>query len=272
MKFTKMHGCGNDFVLINNYTGRLNIENKKEFAQKICNRRLGVGADGLIIMGKSELETCDIKMEFYNADGTRGEMCGNGARCLARFAHEELNLPQAVLETLAGDVETSFVRDNIYSVKINLPSVERYNVKVLDGKISGDYIELGEPGVPHFVYKINFEEMHPEEQYRLAKTIRHDPFFPKGTNVNLYYIKENVLKIKTFERGVEDFTLACGTGVSSVDISYLKTQDDGEITLKNLVEGGELLVKIKKQGKEVRDITLIGKTELVFKGDFKQEI
>ena len=272
MKFTKMQGAGNDFIIINNMEEKLPVEKLGTLAKRICTRRLSIGADGLMVVD-APTEGGDYKMRFYNADGSLGEMCGNGARCIARYGYENglAGIMQRV-ETTAGLVIGERIDERQYRIRLN--DISKINI---DEKITVDgiertysYVELGNPGLPHVVMEIpGLSTMDKEELRLLGKELRYSEKFPKGANVNFYEITgEDTLVELTYERGVEDFTMACGTGTGSV-VSVL--------TEKNLVSGndvrvsvpgGELFITIKKdsEGGGTKDIFLTGPTNIVAEG------
>lgn len=272
MKFTKMQGAGNDFIIINNMEERLPVEKLGTLAKRICTRRLSIGADGLMVVD-APTEGGDYKMRFYNADGSPGEMCGNGARCIARYGYENgLAGTTQRVETTAGLVIGERIDERQYRIRLN--DISKINI---DEKITVDgtertysYVELGNPGLPHVVMEIpGLSTMDKEELRLLGKELRYSEKFPKGANVNFYEITgEDTLVELTYERGVEDFTMACGTGTGSV-VSVL--------TEKNLVSGndvrvsvpgGELFITIKKDSESgsVKDIFLTGPTNIVAEG------
>lgn len=272
MKFTKMQGAGNDFIIINNMEEKLSVEKLGTLAKRICTRRLSIGADGLMLVD-APTEGGDYKMRFYNADGSLGEMCGNGARCIARYGYENglAGITQRV-ETTAGLVIGERIDERQYRIRLN--DISKINI---DEKITVDgiertysYVELGNPGLPHVVMEIpGLSTMDKEELRHLGKELRYNKKFSKGANVNFYEITgRDTLTELTYERGVEDFTMACGTGTGSVA---------AVLTEKNLVSGndvhvsvpgGELFITIKKDFKNgsVKDIFLTGPTNIVAEG------
>lgn len=272
MKFTKMQGAGNDFIIINNMEEKLSVEKLGTLAKRICTRHLSIGADGLMVVD-APTGGGDYKMRFYNADGSLGEMCGNGARCIARYGYENglAGITQRV-ETTAGLVIGERIDERQYRIRLN--DISKINI---DEKITVDgiertysYVELGNPGLPHVVMEIpGLSTMDKEELRHLGKELRYNKKFPKGANVNFYEITgRDTLAELTYERGVEDFTMACGTGTGSVA---------AVLTEKNLVSGndvhvsvpgGELFITIKKDFKNgsVKDIFLTGPTNIVAEG------
>ncbi len=248
-----MNGAGNDFMVMDARGMTLDFS---DLAIELCKL---TGADGFMSVDHSDI--ADFRLHFYNSDGTRGEMCGNGARCICRFAHE-LGIvgDETTIQTDAGLVPGWRIDENQYRVKLNNPGVLDLHRK---GEIA--YVELGNPGVPHAVYEYtgdlwaNADALR--EQFR---SLRHDPAFPKGANVNFYQpIGENEIRVLTFERGVEDFTLACGTGTGSVAVTmFLRGQLTGNcLTAHN--RGGTLRVTLGAENGIVNSILLEGPTEIV---------
>jgi diaminopimelate epimerase len=247
-----MNGAGNDFAVID---ARGLAPDYTQLALELCKL---TGADGFMAVDNSEI--ADFKLHFYNADGSRGEMCGNGSRCICRFAYEHgIAGENMSVETDAGIVYGKRLSESRYLVKLNNPGIVD-----LHRKADAAYIELGNPGVPHAVTEIPGLTWDMRDELReQAKGLRFDPAFPKGSNVNLYtWLDENTIRILTFERGVEDYTLACGTGsASTAVVLWLKgLLPSGKLTVKN--PGGDLTVAI--EGKDsVEALWLEGPTEVV---------
>lgn len=263
-----MNGVGNDFVLINNIVEKIPQDKFSTLAEKLCNRRTGIGADGIIFMEDSQ-DNSDIKMNFYNSDGSRGEMCGNGARCLARFAYVNLGLTDLDIRTDSGIVKTNRIDETVYKTQLNNPSIEKYDYPVdYEGKIyKGSYIELGDPGLPHFCLEFDFEAISTESLRKFATFLRYYEGFPKGANINFFKIlDENHIKELTYERGVEDFTLACGTGTGSVATALVKNKKIVGNIVHVSVPGGELEAEIVLDDDVVKEVYLIGETDIVFDG------
>ena len=273
MQYTKMHGAGNSFVLIENRNGELGGIDPAELARLLCGKEKGPGADGLIIVTDAGKEA-DFGMLFYNADGTRGEMCGNGARCLARYGVEHGLAEDAenirILAT-AGLVRARRITEEQYEVRLNDPSVIDLHRKAFAAGKEYDcaYIELGNPGIPHAVVEVSPAELEKKEDLReRGRMLRHSEAFPRGANVTFACIMgEHAIRAITFERGVEDFTLACGTGCGATAVSLILR---GKI-LGNRVEidmpGGHLSVSICIAGESVHDVLLTGPTAVVARGE-----
>ena len=253
MKVWYMNGAGNDFMVIDARGLTLDFE---KLALEYCKK---TGADGFMAVDYSE--KADFKLHFYNADGSRGEMCGNGARCICRFAYDLGIAPERmVVETDAGLVPGLRLDENRYRVKLNNPSVLDLSRK---GPIA--YVELGNPGVPHAVACYEGDLWADKEDIRdHMQQLRHDPVFPKGANVNFYQVVgQQEVRMLTFERGVEDYTLACGTGTGSVAcVLYKKGMlPDGVLTAHN--PGGTLSVTVGEENGTITSIELEGPTEVV---------
>ena len=253
MKVYYMNGAGNDFMVIDARGLTLDFE---KWALELCKLS---GADGFMAVDHSEV--ADFKLHFYNADGSRGEMCGNGARCICRFAYDHGIAGETMtVETDAGLVPGWRIDENQYRVKLNNPGV-------LDLTRKGDiaYVELGNPGVPHAVAEYVGDLWADADCiWDHMKALRYDPAFPKGANVNFYQpIAEGEVKVLTFERGVEDYTLACGTGCGSIASTlWMQGKLPGNVlTAHN--RGGTLKVTIGGENGEITSILLEGPTEVV---------
>ncbi len=264
MILTKMQAAGNDFLLVNGLENHLNVEEKRKLAKNLCRRRLSFGADGMIFLEASK--DYAFTMDFYNADGSSGEMCGNGARCLARFAYD-LGLvgEEMIFDTAAGPIEARRIEEGTYALSMQLPSVYwEMEVELGSSLYSGAYLELGDPGVPHFCLEVD-EKPQRDPLRELAKGLRYHHAFPKGSNINFYHLGEKV-HVLTFERGVEDFTLACGSGVTSVAY-YLYQKGCFEDIIELLVPGGELRVEVLGKN-PLRELHLIGPVERVYQAEY----
>ena len=248
-----MSGAGNDFMVID---ARGKEYDFSALALELCKV---TGADGFMAVDHSEV--ADFRLHFYNSDGSRGEMCGNGARCICKYAYDHgIAGEEMVVETDAGLVPGWRLEENRYRVKLNNPGVLD-----LDRRPNGAYVELGRPGVPHSVTELPELTWDMAEQLRpMALELRHAPEYPKGVNANLYtWVGENEVRVMTFERGVEDYTLACGTGCGSV-ASVLWTRGQlpgGVLTCHN--RGGDLTVTIGAEAGQITSILLEGPAELV---------
>ena len=254
MNIYYMNGAGNDFMVMDARENE-NLDFEK-LTLEYCKL---TGADGFMAVGKSD--KADFRLHFYNSDGTRGEMCGNGARCICRFAYDMgIAGAEMTVETDAGLVPGWRLDENQYKVKLNNPSVLDLNRK---GDVA--YVELGNPGVPHAVAEYKGDLWADADSLReQMRALRFDTAFPKGANVNFYQVMgENEVRVLTFERGVEDFTLACGTGTGSVASVLWKNRQlpGGILTAHN--RGGTLKVNISGCCGHVASILLEGPTQIV---------
>ena len=253
MTVTYMNGAGNDFMVIDARGQTLDFE---ALAKKLCKL---TNADGFMAVDNSD--KADFKLHFYNADGSRGEMCGNGARCICRYAFDHgIAGESIVVETDAGLVPGKRLSESQYRVKLNNPGVLDLHRK---GNIA--YVELGNPGVPHAVAEYAGDLWADADSLReKMRALRFDPAFPKGANVNFYQVlAPGEVRMLTFERGVEDFTLACGTGCgSTASVLWLEGKLPGN-TLTAHNRGGILKVTVGGERETVTSIQLEGPTEVV---------
>ena len=258
MKIWHMSGAGNDFLVVDARNKSLNMEN---MAKKLCAQ---YRADGFMALDNSCI--ADIKLHFYNSDGSRANMCGNGARCICRFAFDNGIVEQKMcIETDAGQVFGERLSESVYKIRLNDPKNLEF-----DKKPGIDYVVVG---VPHACVKVSESDLtNNEKLLKIARDIRFDPVFEEGANVNFYCMTDkNTVKILTYERGVEDFTLACGTGSGAVAsvLWSLQEIDFDNVTLKN--QGGDLRVFIESENDKIRSIYLEGDTEILEKFDFFEE-
>ena len=234
MKLYHMSGAGNDFLVLDARGRQLDLE---ALAKKYCAQ---YGADGFLALDVSE--KADFRLHFYNPDGLRGEMCGNGARCICKFARDLGIVGDTMtVETDAGPVYGWYLGGDRYRIRLNLPSVAD-----LRRRPDAAYIELGDPGIPHSVTFLDSLDYSQREALRpYAMELRHDPVFPKGVNVNLCSLLDGShARLLTYERGVEDYTLACGTGSACVAVTlWLRGQlPAGRLEVEN--PGGLLTVTL----------------------------
>lgn len=279
MKFWKMNGAGNDFLIINNIEEKLPLDRMPEIVATLCERHLSIGADGFMVVEKPSPDVeADYRMIFYNSDGSLSEMCGNGARCICRYGYET-GLAGEIqrVETTAGVVTGERIDRRNYKIRLNEPDNYRFDEAVaIDGReYECSYVELGNPGIPHCVAHIeNLKDFPREELFKLGRKLRNYEGYPKGANVNFYdIIGEDHLYERTYERGVEDFTYACGTGTGSmVTILTLKGLVSGR-NVKVDMTGGQLIIDVVRDGDKVTDIFLTGPTNIVCKGEvFDEEL
>jgi diaminopimelate epimerase len=258
LEFYKYQGTGNDFVLIDNYNHPLSILTT-EYIKHICNRHFGVGADGLIILAKKE--GYDFEMIYFNADGKESSMCGNGGRCIVQFAHD-LGIHKTTYRFYAIDGEhQAEIESNNHKIRLKMKDV--FEVKSCASHAIID------TGSPHFVkFANNVEDIDVVET---GREIRHSPEFEKeGINVNFVEtINGDHIFVRTYERGVEDETLSCGTGVTACALLSAHN-DNGFNTVEVKTPGGHLSVQFDKVGEEsFENIWLCGPAEFVFKGELE---
>ena len=262
LRFTKMNGAGNDFVLIDNRVGNVHL-NRSQIAQ-LCDRHRGIGADGILLLEKAA-NRADFRMRYFNADGGEAEMCGNGARCFARFANKVAQVEGAVsFETPAGVISAE-LKGDLVTLQMTEPTDLRLNVS-LRVATEDKAIHFINSGVPHVVIPVS--RIDDVDLRREGAAIRrHEMFSPKGANVNFIEKRgANKIAVRTYERGVEDETLACGTGVVASALIFAATEDvNGPIGV--VVRGGnELHVGFEKTGMQFKNVTLTGPAEFVFEG------
>lgn len=268
LEFWKLNGSGNDFIIIDNREGPFQEPDYRAFVRAICRRKESLGADGVIFLEREE--GYDFRWRFFNSDGSEAEMCGNGSRCVARFAYlKGIAGPDMVFLTKAGPIKAS-VEGRRVKVLMPKPSGAKTGLSIIkDGReVTLDFINTG---VPHAVVMTDEIEKVPVKE--LGRFIRfHNLFQPQGTNVNFVAVNDqNHITVRTYERGVEDETLACGTGsVASALITSIRglTRSPVSVTTR----GGEIL-KIYFEGNKgsFEEVYLEGDTTLVCKGFLFEE-
>jgi diaminopimelate epimerase len=257
-----MNGAGNDFVMFDNRAGKLQLG--REQIARICDRHRGVGADGVLML-EPAANGADFRMRYYNADGGEAEMCGNGARCFARFAERSAGARKEIsFETPAGIIRAK-VNGELVCLQMSEPTDLRSKIEVDAGGeiVRGSFINTG---VPHVVVPV--KKIDDVDAVKTGRAVRrHKMFSPAGTNVNFVEKRgRRRIAIRTYERGVENETLACGTGVVASGLIFSMTESvDGPIGV--LVRGGrELTVGFKKNGDKFSNVTLTGPADFVFEG------
>jgi diaminopimelate epimerase len=266
-RFWKMSGSGNDFVVIDRRDPSL-IEDLSRFTQKVCRRKVSVGADGALFLEEST--RADFTMRTFNADGSEAEMCGNGARCIARFAYlQGIAGKTMTFETLAGIVNAEINRERV-KIKMGDPRDLTLHRKIfVEGK---EYlVHSVNSGVPHAV--LLYQTLEDAPVLDLGRKIRfHEVFSPAGTNVNFIDVTDcHHISIRTYERGVEDETLACGTGaVASALASSVLGLVDSPVFLRT--RGGEVLMAyFQRDGLEFSEVFLEGSTAVAYEGELWEE-
>jgi diaminopimelate epimerase len=262
LRFTKMNGAGNDFILIDNRAGDVHLD-RSQIAH-LCDRHRGIGADGILLLEKAA-NHADFRMRYFKADGGEAEMCGNGARCFARFANKVTGAQTKIsFETPAGLISAELVGD-LVTLQMTEPTDFRLDIELQVANESKT-IHFINSGVPHVVIPVS--RIDDVDVRREGSAIRyHKMFSPKGANVNfIEKLGPKKIGIRTYERGVEDETLACGTGIVASALIFAATENTkGPITV--IARGDdELEVGFEKIGNQFRDVTLTGPAEFVFQG------
>lgn len=268
-QFYKYQGAGNDFIIFDNRSGFFKRDNH-DLVRKLCDRRMGIGADGLMLL--QEHPHHDFEMIYYNADGREGSMCGNGGRCIVAFAHR-LGIVTDRADFLAvdgghaafltapvpGDFAQVADRNQLH-VRLQMMDVNRIDA-------DGDGWVLN-TGSPHYVLEVEQLALYPV--YNEGKKIRYHPRFERTGGVNVNFIEMNPhggYAIRTYERGVEDETLACGTGATAAALAVAtanKLEGEQHIPIKAL--GGDLLIHFNKRDQQFTDVYLEGPATFVFEG------
>ncbi len=268
IRFSKVSGAGNDFVIIDNREGII-PEGSTDFILKVCARRVSAGADGMLLVENSD--AADFRMRYFNSDGGEVETCGNGARCIARFAHDEKIVPSSEMtfETRAGIYSAQVMPDTVklhvgdaVDMRLNFP------LKLSGGEHTVSFVNSG---VPHVVFFV--DDLEDIDVVKLGSETRyHDDFKPAGTNANFIKIRSaEALDIRTYERGVEDETLACGTGcIASAIAAAALGKAASPITA--YTRGGYILkiyFTLNSQGAE--DVFLEGDARIIYKGHLLED-
>ncbi len=256
-KFYKFQGTGNDFIIIDQIASTIPIHLTKKNIEKLCDRRFGIGADGLILLNKHPSD--DFQMIYFNSDGEESSMCGNGGRCVVKLAHE-LGYIQ--------DKCTFIAIDGRHHAEVEGELVRLKMSDVLDYQKMefGYYLNTGSP---HLVQQVDdIEDLDVLENGRFYRY--HEYFKPGGTNVNFIQFKKNTLSIRTYERGVENETLSCGTGTvaGAIVAELIRPSDEKYIKMEVLTLGGKLSVEFDKKGQnQIENIWLTGPAKMVFTGE-----
>lgn len=258
LNFNKYQGAGNDFVMIDNRESVYEFDIKS--VQFLCDRRFGIGADGLILLANSEQSQVDFKMVYYNADGHESTMCGNGGRCIVAFA-KKLGLikESCVFEAIDGLHEAYFEED--------LVQLKMSNITEIKQESGFFYLNTGSPH--HIVFVDDISEIDIKKK---GADIRYSSAYESqnGTNVNFIELKDNELLIRTYERGVEDETLACGTGVTAAAIASFVKYENLKKPIQVKAVGGDLSVDFNmKDAQNFEDIWLYNSAKFVFKGEIE---
>lgn len=275
--FYKLTGAGNDFIFFD----RKKIPSltmSPITVRKLCDRRFGIGADGIIII--QDKDNYDFEMQYFNADGSTGSLCANGARCAIWFAEKTNRLTNKKAKFISNGNEYSgeVISDELIKFNLNSPTKSKFNfrIKAAEQLIKADFIDTGSPHVVVDIKDVlrdsknpfsNFSKISDFPVYQLGREIRyHTDFSPSGTNVNFYTVENDKIYIRTYERGVEDETLACGTGSVATAISaFLSKKISLPISL--ITWGGEtLIVNFDVENQKVSKVSLTGPAKIVFEG------
>lgn len=256
MKFFKYHGTGNDFILVDNRNGQFPFQTS--LIERLCDRRFGIGADGLITLNSAP--GFDFGMRYFNSDGHESTMCGNGGRCIVAFA-DYLSLAPSKSRFLAADGEhfgTVLGRDgSTTTVRLSMNDVEGYR------KHGEDFIlDTGSPHLVRFIHDVENTDV-----VNVGRELRyHNDFQPGGINVNFVEERKGYIFVRTYERGVEDETLSCGTGITASSLAYaaLKGSEMGVIPVTT--RGGKLNLSYRRKGNGFSEIYLEGPAARVYEG------
>ncbi|MCB1152708.1 diaminopimelate epimerase [bacterium] len=267
--FSKLNGTGNDFVIVDNREMVVPARQMADFTRAVCRRAVSVGADGVIFVENHP--DLDFAWHYLNADGGEAEMCGNGARCVARFAHERGIAGKSMrFQTIAGVIEAHITGPR--SVKVRLTEPFDYRsvaVPTTSGELSGHFLNTG---VPHVVVPV--EDVESFDVKNLGREIRRSPVVaPAGANANFVQVTgPNDLRIRTYERGVEDETLACGTGCVAAAATMVHAgQVAGPVTL-TVQSGEKLTVTVSEEDPRTSEVWLEGPTHWVYDGELTSEV
>ena len=276
--FAKMSGAGNDFIVFDKIVNPGLILDSNAI-KRLCDRRNGIGADGVITIGDSD--SYDFMMEYYNSDGSTGSLCGNGARCAIKFAESTKRVKQQKAKFISNGKSYigEVLNDSQVKVYFNEPHNLKYNfkVKAFDQLINASFVDTGSPHVVINIIEILkdpekrqlfYENINEVPVYEIGKEVRNLPeFLPDGTNVNFYFIKDNQVYIRTYERGVEDETLACGTGNAATAIVINNLHKIAPPITLNTRGGDKLIIDFEKGNNIIRNLALTGPVKVVFTGE-----
>ena len=252
--FYKYNGTGNDFVIVDNRTSFF-PKNDIKLIGRICDRNFGVGADGLILL--EEYPNSDFYMTYFNADGMPGTMCGNGGRCIVHFARKIGLIEEKALFTAVDGLHIAMIQGDEISLKMN--DVDSVN-------LNGDHVYIN-TGSPHHIQFV--KDIDDFDVKRIGANIRYNIYGKEGSNVNFAeQIKDDLYSVRTYERGVEDETLSCGTGVTAVALAIYETKRSNSKRITFKTKGGLLNVKFQQNEGTYSEIYLIGPASLVYTGEW----
>ena len=258
IQFYKYQGTGNDFIILDNRDGKYNLLTDTSI-EKMCDRKFGIGADGLMLLETAD--GYDFKMKYHNADGKEGSMCGNGGRCLVKFAHDKGIIKDNYLFIATDGPHEASILDN------GLVRLKMKDVDQIEHTSESSTLNTGSPHYIHWVNTLDGYDVFTE-----GRNIRYnDTFKHEGINVNFVKKEDDGIRVRTYERGVEDETLSCGTGVTAAAIASAVQMGPQQINVK--VEGGNLAVSFNRIGeKEFTDVWLIGPATFVFTGNYSTDV
>jgi diaminopimelate epimerase len=272
LRFYKMTGAGNDFIVIDNRKGIVNPDNCRDLVRMACRHKLSAGADGMILI-ESDPEV-DFKWRFFNADGSEAEMCGNGARCAARFARLTGIVSKSAMafRTIAGIIKAELL-DGRVKVQMTAPHGLKLDIHIVTDTRSFD-LDFINTGVPHTVcFVASPDELELADIERWGHAVRfHPQFRPAGTNVNFVYVQSpSQIAVRTYERGVEGETLACGTGaIASALISAARSRVASPVEVKTR-SGESLTIHFKHHQNDFSEVFLEGEAKVAYEADLWSE-
>jgi diaminopimelate epimerase len=269
LSFTKMAGAGNDFIVVDNRTLRLTDVGAASLARLVCPRRTSVGADGLLLLDASR-ET-DFRMRYYNADGSRAPFCGNGARCLARFAYRR----GIVGQEMAFDADDGRHQATIVGREVRLRLVDPTDIllnRPIQGFARSTVVHTLNTGTVHAV--IRSDDVAAEDVARDGRALRSHPMFqPGGTNVNFVQtVAPSGLALRTYERGVEAETLSCGTGAAAAAVTFALLDDVPAPITVHTRSGEPLLVDFQRDGDSITGVSLQGSAHIIYDGELAEDV
>ena len=263
IKFTKAVATGNDFIIVDNRKAALK-GSLQAFAKSICDRKRAAGADGLLVIEPSK--KADFRMRIFNPDGSEAEMCGNGSRCAALYAYrKKIAGLKMTIDTIAGILNAG-VKGDVVKVRLTEPKDIKWNLCLVINKCPYK-VKFVDTGVPHTIYFV--DDLEKVDVRELGASIRYHPeFSPRGTNADFVKVAgRGAIKVRTYERGVEDETLACGTGaVASAIIAAESENMPSPVTVETR-SGEKLKVHFEMIEGEFRNVYLEGKARLVYEGE-----
>lgn len=258
IQFYKYQGTGNDFIILDNRDGKYNSLTDSAIA-KMCHRKFGIGADGLMLLENED--GFDFKMRYHNADGKEGSMCGNGGRCLVKFAHDHGIIKDAYHFIASDGPHDATIQENGL-VRLKMKDVDNVSVSAESSVLN--------TGSPHYIHWVT--DLDGFDVFNQGRSIRYnDVYKAEGINVNFVKKEEDGIRVRTYERGVEDETLSCGTGVTAAAIASSGTMGQQHINVQ--VEGGALSVSFNRIGENhFTDVWLIGPATFVYSGNYSANV